>query len=97
MGFAVVAEEVRNLSQRCTQAARDASALIEEFSHVAAAVLSVTGAPRRKGSGETMCGWEARNRRASINQIAKAIAQMGLVSQAAHLHRIVVGHCLKSI
>jgi methyl-accepting chemotaxis protein len=30
MGFAVAADEVCNLSQRCAQAARDTSALIEE-------------------------------------------------------------------
>src|SRR6202007_438894 len=30
MGFAVVAAEVRNLSQRCAQAAKDTAALIEE-------------------------------------------------------------------
>ena len=30
MGFAVVAEEVRNLAQRCAQAAKDTAGLIEE-------------------------------------------------------------------
>ena len=30
MGFAVVAEEVRNLAQRCAQAARDTAGMIEE-------------------------------------------------------------------
>ena len=30
MGFAVVAEEVRNLAQRCSQAAKDTSVLIAE-------------------------------------------------------------------
>ncbi|WP_109488673.1 methyl-accepting chemotaxis protein [Occallatibacter savannae] len=33
MGFAVVADEIRNLAQRCAQAAKDTSQLIEESIH----------------------------------------------------------------
>ncbi|MCC6697708.1 MAG: CZB domain-containing protein [Candidatus Hydrogenedentes bacterium] len=42
-GFAVVAEEVRNLAQRCAQAARNTATLVEESQHDADASVEVSG------------------------------------------------------
>lgn len=94
MGFAVVADEVRSLAQRCAKAARETSELIEEsvtksndgklrVDQVAAAIRTIaTESDKVKtfvddvnvGSNEQVQG---------IEQVAKAITQMEMVTQSA--------------
>jgi methyl-accepting chemotaxis protein len=93
MGFAVVAEEVRNLAQRCAQAAKDTSTLIEEsitrsndgklrLDEVAACVGKVVdNAGRIKLlANEVHVGSQEQAR--GIEQIARAVAQMQQVTQS---------------
>jgi methyl-accepting chemotaxis protein/methyl-accepting chemotaxis protein-1 (serine sensor receptor) len=92
MGFAVVAEEVRNLAQRCAQAAKDTAALIEEsiaksnggkmkVDQVAAAIRAITEDAGRVKTlvDEVNLGSQEQGR--GIEQIAKAITQMEQVTQ----------------
>jgi methyl-accepting chemotaxis protein len=87
MGFAVVAEEVRNLAQRCAQAAKDTSAIIEhsvEVSHSGKAkVKQVADAGRFVGESfgqikmlveEIHLGSQEQGR--GVDQISRAINQM---------------------
>jgi len=93
MGFAVVAEEVRNLAQRSAQAAKDTSSLIEEsiaksnggkqkVDRVADAIRTIT-----EDSGkikilvdEVTLGSSEQTR--GLDQISKAINQMEQVTQS---------------
>ncbi len=92
LGFAVVAEEVRNLAQRCAQAASDTANLIEEsiartkggkakLDQVAQAVHAITlSASQVKGLVDDVnTGSQEQTR--GIGQVAKAIAEMGQVTQ----------------
>ena len=92
LGFSVVAEEVRNLAQRCAQAAQDTTTLIEEsvansndgrskLEHVSKAVRSITESAdkARMLVDEVKMGSEEQKR--GIEQVAKAIAQMEKVTQ----------------
>ena len=93
MGFAVVAGEVRNLAQRCTQAARDTAGLIEEsiarshdgkirLDQVATAVRSITEiAGRAKTLVDEVQVGSAEQAR-GIEQVAKAIVQMEKETQS---------------
>jgi len=94
MGFAVVANEVRNLAQRSAQAARDTAALIEEsiakskegklkVEQVAAAIRSIT---EDAGGVKTLVDEMAlgsQEQTEGVAQISKAILQMQGVTQAS--------------
>ncbi len=92
LGFAVVAEEVRNLAQRCARAAKDTASLIDESIHksnagkaklgeVATAIRSVTESAGKVKTlvDETRLGNQEQAR--GIEQIAKGIVHMEQISQ----------------
>jgi methyl-accepting chemotaxis protein/methyl-accepting chemotaxis protein-1 (serine sensor receptor) len=92
MGFGVVAEEVRNLAQRCAQAAKDTSSLIDcsleksresskKLDEVAAAISAITeNADQVKALvDEVTVG--SRDQARGMEQITRAIAQMEDVTQ----------------
>jgi methyl-accepting chemotaxis protein len=92
MGFAVVAEEVRNLAQRCAQATKDTARLIEEsiaksndgkakLDQVATAVRSITESAGKVNTlvDDVKLGSEEQAR--GIEHVAKAIVQMKKVTQ----------------
>jgi methyl-accepting chemotaxis protein len=88
-----VADEVRNLAQRCAQAARDTAGLIEDsiaksnegktrLDQVATAVRSITESASQGKTlvDEVKLGSEEQAR--GIEQVAKAIIQMEMVTQS---------------
>jgi methyl-accepting chemotaxis protein/methyl-accepting chemotaxis protein-1 (serine sensor receptor) len=92
MGFAVVAEEVRSLAQRCSQAAHDTTGLIEEsitrsmegstnLDHVAKAIAGMTESSGkiRKLVDEVSFGSQEQSR--GIDQVTQAIGEMNHVTQ----------------
>jgi methyl-accepting chemotaxis protein/methyl-accepting chemotaxis protein-1 (serine sensor receptor) len=92
MGFAVVAGEVRNLAQRCAQAARDTAALIEDsiaksnggkskLAQVATAVRSITeSASKIKGLvDDVKLGSDEQAR--GTEQVTRSVSQMEQVTQ----------------
>jgi methyl-accepting chemotaxis protein/methyl-accepting chemotaxis protein-1 (serine sensor receptor) len=94
MGFAVVAEEVRNLAQRCAQAARDTAGLIEEsirtsnegsarLKLMTEAIHGITESASsvRRLAEEVNLGSEEQAR--GIEHIARTLAQMEAVTQEA--------------
>ena len=94
MGFAVVAEEVRNLAQRSAQAARDTAALIEEaidkstvgsrnLDQVTQAMDTVTASASRVKTLVDEVNLGSQEQARGIEQIGKAIVQMEQVTQKA--------------
>ena len=92
MGFAVVAEEVRNLAQRSSQAAKDTAALIGEsiakssggkvkLDEMAAAIRSITESASRVKSLVEEVHVGSREQARGIEQISKTITQMEQVTQ----------------
>jgi len=92
MGFAVVANEVRNLAQRCAQAAQDTAGLIEEsiakandgkirLDRVALAVGSITGSAAKVKSLVDEMSAGSHDQARGIEQVAKAISEIEQVTQ----------------
>ncbi len=92
MGFAVVAEEVRNLAQRCAQAAKDTAGLIEEsiansadgkvkVDQVAVAIRSIADESTKVKTlvDEVNVGSEEQAK--GLEQIGKAVSQMEQLTQ----------------
>ena len=93
LGFAVVANEVRNLSQRCTQAAQDTTVLIEEsivksregkarVDEVAGAIREITDEAARVKSLVDDVNLGGHEQARGIEQIGKAVSQMEAVTQS---------------
>lgn len=94
LGFAVVAEEVRNLSQRCAQAASDSAAMIQEsilkcesgktrLDDVTAAIRDVTEESLRVKSLVDQINVGSAEQANGISQIARAICEMERITQAS--------------
>jgi methyl-accepting chemotaxis protein/methyl-accepting chemotaxis protein-1 (serine sensor receptor) len=94
MGFAVVAEEVRNLSQRCAQAAHDSAAIIEDSiakSHsgkvkvdeVTAAIKAITEESTKVKQLVDQINTASGEQTTGIAQIARAIQEMERVTMAS--------------
>ncbi|HEV2618821.1 MAG TPA: methyl-accepting chemotaxis protein, partial [Acidobacteriaceae bacterium] len=94
LGFAVVAEEVRNLSQRCAQAANDSTKMIEEsiakcvsgkakLDDVTSAIRSVTEESSKVKALVDEINTGSAEQTNGISQIARAIAQMEKITQAS--------------
>jgi methyl-accepting chemotaxis protein len=92
LGFAVVAGEVRNLAQRCAQAARDTAGLIEEsietsrdgnlrLDRMAGAVRAMTESSTRVKSLVDQVNQGSQEQTRGMDQIARAVLQMQSVTQ----------------
>jgi methyl-accepting chemotaxis protein len=92
MGFAVVAEEVRNLAQRCAQAAKDTAALIEEsiaksndgrsrVGDVATAIRTITEEEAQLKTLVSAVNLGGQEQARGMEQIGRAIIQIERVTQ----------------
>ena len=92
LGFAVVAGEVRNLAQRCAQAARDTATLIEEsiarsndgkakVDLVVGAIRVITGESVKVKALVDEVNLGSQEQVRGIEQIGKAVTQMERVTQ----------------
>ena len=93
MGFAVVANEVRNLAQRCAQAAKDTASLIEEsiskssdgkrkVDQVAAAIHDITEDSAKIKILVEGVNTGSQKQSRGIEQIGKAVSQLDRVTQS---------------
>lgn len=94
MGFAVVAEEVRNLAQKCAQAAKDSSDIVEEsmrrsnegktkLDEVAASIEAVTHDSLKIKSLVDQINTASQEQTSGISQIARAIQHMEKLTQSS--------------
>jgi methyl-accepting chemotaxis protein len=93
LGFAVVAEEVRNLAQRCAQAARDTAALIEEsiamsqdgkgkFDQVTQAIRGIAESAAESRSLVDGVNTSSQEQTRGVEQVTRAITQAEKVTQS---------------
>ena len=93
MGFAVVAEEVRNLAQRSAQAARDTAAKIEDSiaksqrgvqlnEKIEKGMAEIVTKVRQAAEISTQAVNGSREQRQGIEQVNVAVGQIGQVTQA---------------
>jgi methyl-accepting chemotaxis protein len=94
MGFAVVAEEVRNLAQRSAQAAKDTAGLIEEsiarsgdgkskLNHMAAAIRAITQESAKVKEAVDQLSAGSQDQERGLREIGTALEQVGHVTQRA--------------
>lgn len=92
MGFAVVAEEVRNLAQRSAQAAKDTTSLIEEsilrsgegskkLGEVAGSIQAITDGAAKVKTLVDEVDASSREQAQGIEQISRTVAEMDQVTQ----------------
>jgi methyl-accepting chemotaxis protein/methyl-accepting chemotaxis protein-1 (serine sensor receptor) len=97
LGFAVVAEEVRNLAQRCATAAKDTAGLIEDSVHksnegkvsvdrVATAIRSITAETSKIKDLVDEVNQGSKEQVRGIDQITHSITQMEQTTQSAAAH-----------
>jgi methyl-accepting chemotaxis protein len=93
MGFAVVAEEVRNLAQRSAQAARDTATKIEDSivksqrgvllnEKVEKGMAEIVAKVRQAAEISTQAVDGSREQRQGIEQVNVAVGQIGQITQA---------------
>ena len=93
LGFAVVAEEVRNLARRCAQAAGDTAGLIEEsiamshdgkgkFDEVAHAIQFITASSAQAKALVDGVNVSSQEQMRDIGRVAQAIMQMEAVTSS---------------
>jgi hypothetical protein len=94
MGFAVVAEEVRNLAQKCAEAARDSSEIVEDsirrssdgkakLDDVAIAILAMTADSAKIKLLVDQINTASVEQTGGFAQISRSIQQMERVTQAS--------------
>lgn len=92
MGFSVVADEVRNLAQRCAQAAKDTELLIEEsiaksrdgktmVDQTADAIQAISAQSIQMKTLADEVNLGSQDQLRGVDQIAKAISQMEKITQ----------------
>ncbi len=92
LGFAVVAEEVRNLAQRCAQAAKDTAELIDEsisktndggarLNNVAQSIVGITESTNSVKMLVEAVNSSSQEQATGFEQIARAVAEMEQVTQ----------------
>jgi len=97
MGFAVVAEEVRNLAQRSAQAAKDTASLIEDsigkvtagsskLDQVAKSINQITGSTTQVKTLVDEIDAGSQEQLRGIEQIAAAVVQMERTTQQGAAH-----------
>jgi hypothetical protein len=92
LGFAVVAEEVRNLAQRCTQAAKETASLIEgsiaraqsgrtKVSRVAESIRGITEESAKIKALVDKVNETSAEQTRGVHQIAQALGGMSVITQ----------------